>query len=99
LARIVADHDTVAARGVDVVMHGSGEVERRNTVGRAYLDNSARIVCAAKLIAKFRLVAVKRDKLVAPKGLNLVLRGYTRFLSPLSVVASHRSNLLVASGM
>jgi hypothetical protein len=75
LARIVADHDTVAARGVDVVMH------------------------AAKLIAKFRLVAVKRDKLVAPKGFNLVLRGYMRFLSPLSVVASHRGNLLVASGM
>src|SRR5260370_8489927 len=94
-----ADHHPVAARSPDIVTHDCREIERRNPIRRAGLDNPARIVRAAKLIAEFRLGAVKRDKLIAAKCLDLVLRGRTSLHGPLSVVAFHGCNLLVASGM
>src|SRR5258708_36470788 len=94
-----ADHHPVAARSADIVTHGCSEIERRNPVGRADLDNPARIVRAAKLMAEFRLGAVKRDKLIAAKCLDLVLCRRTSLHGLLSVVAFHGCNLLVASGM
>src|SRR5207249_7117857 len=94
-----ADHHARSAGGLDVVAHRCGEIERRDPVGRASFDNPARIVGAAKLIAEFRLVTVKRDKLVAAKGPYLFLCGRMRVLGALRLVASHRGNLCVASGV
>src|SRR4030081_3555819 len=94
-----AAHHAVAAGGIDIVAHGGREIERRNPVGCADLDNPARIICAAKLVAEFRLVAIERDKLVAEKGPGLLRRGRRRLSDPAGVEASHRRGLLVASGM
>ncbi|MDX6456268.1 MAG: hypothetical protein QOD48_2375, partial [Gaiellaceae bacterium] len=71
------------------------EIERRNSERCADLDNPASICRAAKLIAKFRFVTIKGDKLVAPKIPYLTLgRG---FLGSLGVVAPQQCNLFVTS--
>jgi len=91
-----ADYYAVTA---GVVTYGSGQVERRNTIGRAGLDNPARIGRAAELIAEFRLVPVKGDKFVGAEGLYGGLGWWLRIGGALGVVAAHRRNLRVASGM
>src|SRR5216683_6123960 len=68
-----ADHYAIAAAGVDVVAQGCREIEGREPVGCADLDDPARIICAAKLVAELRLVTIERDKLVAEKGPGLLL--------------------------
>ena len=94
-----ADDHAVAAGSADSVAYGCSEIERRNAIRGTGLDDAARATCAAKLITEFRLVTVKRDKLVVPKGLNLVLRTRMCVLGPFSIVAPHRRSLFVASGM
>jgi hypothetical protein len=67
-------------RGADIVAHGGGEIERRDPMGCADLDDPPRIAGAAELIAELRLVAVERDQLVGAKSLDLILRGRMRAL-------------------
>src|SRR3979409_1766617 len=94
-----AHHPAVSPDSADVVAHGGGEIERRDPVGRADLDDLARIVGAAKLVAELGLVAIERDKLVAEKGPGLFRRRRLRVPRPPRLEASHRRSLRVASGM
>src|SRR5882672_2838142 len=94
-----ADHHAVAAAGADIVARGCREIERRDRVGCADLDDPARIICAAKLVAELRLVTIERDKLVAEKGPGLLRRRRLRLPGPTGIEAPHRRGLLVASGM
>ncbi|WP_428675628.1 hypothetical protein [Reyranella sp.] len=49
------DHHTVSARQRDRVAHGGGEIERRDTIRRADLDDAAGLGCATELVAEERL--------------------------------------------
>ena len=84
---------------MDVVAHRRGEIERRNPIGRADLDNPVRIAGTAELVAELRLVTVERDELVAAKSPDLIVVGRIRILGPLRVVVRHRVDLRVASGV
>ena len=99
LVRLVfgADHLAGTARRVDGVAQRRGEIERRHPPRGAGLDNPARLAGTAKLVAEFRLVAVERDQLVAPKRFYLRVRGRLRTCCPLGVVASDRRHLRVAA--
>ncbi len=55
-----ADHDAVSTGSTNVVTHGGSQIERRNPVGRADLDDPAGIRGAAELVAEFSLVSIER---------------------------------------
>ena len=95
LGRLIfgGDHHAGAAGGADIVPHGRGEIERRDTVRRADLHDPARIGRATKLIAELGLVAIERDKLVAEKGLELAFRRLV------SVETFERGGLAIAPGV
>ena len=88
-----ADDDAFAAAGPQVVAHRRGQVERRDAVGRADLDDAAGVVGAAELVAELGLVAIQRHQLVAAECLDAGRVAFRR------VMNSHRLALLVAPGM
>jgi hypothetical protein len=100
LARLIfgADDDPVAAARPDIVAHGGGEIERRDAIGRADLDNAARLGRAAQLIAEICLVAIERDELVAQELFELVLVRRIRPRTPCLELPEHR-DLRVAPGV
>jgi len=67
-----ADDEATAAPLSDVVAQCCRQIERRNAVGRADLDDAPCIGGAAELIAELGLVAIKRDQLVADELLDLL---------------------------
>ncbi len=67
-----ADDEATAAPLRDVVAQCCRQIERRNAVGRADLDDAPCIGGAAELIAELGLVAIKRDQLVADELLDLL---------------------------
>jgi hypothetical protein len=88
----------VAAARPDIVAHGGGEIERRDAIGRADLDNAARLGRAAQLIAEICLVAIERDELVAQELFELVLVRRIRPRTPCLELPEHR-DLRVAPGV
>src|SRR4029077_5753705 len=86
----------VPAGGAHVVAHRGGEIERRDPVGGAGLDDPSGLARPAELIAELRLVAVEGDQFVTTKGLELVRGGRAGLRGPRCVVARDRGDLLVA---
>jgi len=91
-----ADHHTVAAGSSDVVSDGGSQIERRNPVGGADLDDPPSIDGPAELVAKLGFITVEREEFIAQKCLGssgLIFRGSIR--SPI-VVLAYRLGLRVA---
>jgi hypothetical protein len=57
-----ADNHAAAAGHSNVVPHRGGEIERRNAMGRANLNDPARIARTAELIAEFGLVVLSSSR-------------------------------------
>src|SRR5216683_5109563 len=93
-----ADDEATAAPLSDVVAQCCRQIERRNAVGRADLDDAPCIGGAAELIAELGLVAIKRDQLVADELLDLLRSRCPAFAASLRKRAQGRK-LRIATAM
>src|SRR5262245_23381742 len=100
LARFVFRSDNHAVRttasGERVVTHGRGKIECRDSERCSGFDNTTGTVRAAKLIAEFCFLAVKGNKLVAQKGLDLRTSRWRDLLAPFGVVVPYCRFLPIA---
>ena len=89
-----ADYHALAAGSTKVVAQGGSQINRRDAISRADLDDPAGIDSPAKLIAELGLVAVERVELVAQKGLGssglILWRSTDRPITLIVVVADSR---------
>ena len=72
LLRLVfgTDHDAAATRSTHIVPHRRSQVERRDAIGSADLDDQASVDGPAEVVAELRLIAIKRIDLIGEESLG-----------------------------
>src|SRR5262249_18286351 len=94
-----ADHHTAASASMDIVAHRSSQIERRDAIRGAHLDDPPRVDCPTDLVAELGFVTVERIELIGEESLGssgLILQRTTCPVS-LGTVLSDRRALCVAA--